>query len=97
MYDPLDITMPGLSPLQKDLRKKMIVARDFSNARLVEENQPYHAHQLYTMIGEIVNAWIFTPMPDEVLKRVVDHCRNLAKAAGEAEWMFRSEIESGEA
>lgn len=91
MTDRLLMVMPNISEFQHAQRTKLLLVRDFANARLVQTDPPYHAHQLYIMVGEIVNGWIFTPMEDEVLKRVVDHCRALVKAAGEAEWLFQNE------
>lgn len=88
MTDRLRAAIPDITPFQHEQRSKMLIARDFSNVQMVQSNPPYHAQQLYTMVSEIVSAWAYAPMTDEVLKRVVDHCRNLVKAAHEAAWMF---------
>lgn len=91
MSDRLRMVMPGISDFQHEQRTKLLVARDYVNAKMMQDNPPYHAHQMYIMVGEVVNGWVFTPMDDDVLKRVVDYCRSLVKMAGEAEWLFQNE------
>lgn len=80
--------MPSLSEHQYEQREKLIVARSYAMSRIVQNNPPPPAVVLYSMVGDLVNMWLFSHMSDASLDRLVDHCRQLIKSGHETEWLF---------
>ncbi len=84
MSDEIDVMLPGASDTEKELRRRLIRARTLATQNLMDCEPGSQSHRLYWMVCELVTAWLYQPMKEEVLKQTVDHCLKLFAATTSA-------------
>lgn len=82
--DQIQLFLPGISPAEHSLRKRLLSARNVASAAM-QATPPGATHDLFGMMDEAANTWLFKPATMTQLAEAVEVCGLLWKATQIAE------------